>query len=199
MKSPLHLAGIALLAFTLACTQQRASEDQSRASGDTRGGADVTAPADDRALADTSQLTQDDRTFVQEAAQGGKAEVELAQLGQEKSQNDQVKQLAQQIHDDHQKANDELMRIAQAKSIQLDQAQPKREHQQAKQRLSQASGAKFDQLFLQTLLQHHKEDIAKFRTQSTKTNDAALKDFTSRTFPTLENHLLRIQEVQGQL
>ncbi len=44
-----------------------------------------------------------DKMFVKKALQGGMAEVQLGQLTLQKSNNDQVKQFAQRMIDDHTK------------------------------------------------------------------------------------------------
>src|SRR5262249_7235811 len=64
-----------------------------------------------------TMLSADDREFVMKAAEGGKAEVELGQLAVSKASNADVKQFAQRMVDDHGKANQELMQLAQTKGI----------------------------------------------------------------------------------
>ena len=54
-----------------------------------------------------------DRMFVKKALQGGMAEVQLGQLTLQKSNNDQVKQFAQHMIDDHTKLNDQMKPVAQ--------------------------------------------------------------------------------------
>src|SRR5271155_1390359 len=54
-----------------------------------------------------------DRVFVKSALQGGLAEVQLGQLTLQKSNNDQVKQFAQRMIDDHTKLNEEMKPVAQ--------------------------------------------------------------------------------------
>jgi putative membrane protein len=206
MQRLLHLLAVSALAVSVGCTQQRGSEkasetgDTSRQTGtaEDRGGAAATAPADQKAIADTSKLTQDDRQFVKEAAQGGMLEVQLGQLALEKSKNDEVKQLAQRIIDDHQQANQRLQNIASAKQIdsptQLD-----RQHQEQISKLQNLSGPRFDKAYVQGLVQDHTKDIAEFRSHSNSTQDAALKDFTTSTLPTLEQHLQQSKEVSAKL
>src|SRR5438270_333894 len=76
----------------------------------------ATAAAADR---DTTQLDRKDAAFMKEAAQGGEAEVQLGKLAAEKSQNQDIKQLGQHLEQDHAKANQELMQLAQTKGVTL--------------------------------------------------------------------------------
>ena len=57
-------------------------------------------------------LSVQDRQFVQKAAEGGRQEVELGRLAQQRGTSDAVKQLGQRIADDHERANRELSRCS---------------------------------------------------------------------------------------
>ena len=70
--------------------------------------ASTTAPA--RGASD-AKLAHGDRKFVEDAAKGGMAEVQLGQLAAQKAQSDDVKKFGQRMVDDHGKANDKLKQI----------------------------------------------------------------------------------------
>src|ERR1041384_4677028 len=72
--------------------------------------------------ADTTgnSLSSKGASFVKEAAAGNQSEIALAQLAQQKDQNPEVKNLAQMIQQDHQKAQEKLQTIAQAHGVTLD-------------------------------------------------------------------------------
>ena len=57
--------------------------------------------------------------FVRKAAMSGLKEVHAAELAQQKAQDPAVKQFAQELQRDHQRANQRLMQIAQQKNIQV--------------------------------------------------------------------------------
>lgn len=67
----------------------------------------------------SGQLNRQDEKFVRDAARGGQMEVHMGKLGVQKAQNEQVKQFAQKLIDDHTKANQELKQIASSKGITL--------------------------------------------------------------------------------
>jgi putative membrane protein len=75
------------------------------------------APPTPGAQASDQTLTAE--AFAQKAALSGLKEVELSRIAIEKVDNSQVRQFAQQILQDHTRANEELKRIAQSKGIQL--------------------------------------------------------------------------------
>lgn len=64
-----------------------------------------------------TQLSNEDKEFIKKAAHGGMIEVELGRMGVEKATNQEVKQFAQRMIDDHTRANDELMQLASSKGI----------------------------------------------------------------------------------
>jgi putative membrane protein len=65
------------------------------------------------------KVASDDKNFVMKAAQGGMSEVEMGQIALRQASNDEVKRFAQRMVDDHSKANQELMQLAQSKGITL--------------------------------------------------------------------------------
>lgn len=90
-----------------------------------------------------ARLNAIDRVYVNEAAQAGMAEVEMAKLALEKSNNDNVRQYAQQMIQDHTPANKELMQLAQQKGI-TPPTDVGSKYQAIIAQLSQLSGADFD-------------------------------------------------------
>jgi putative membrane protein len=63
-------------------------------------------------------LSTPEKTFVEKAAKGNFAEVELGKLASQKSSNAQVKAFGQQMINDHSKANDNLKPIADSAHVQ---------------------------------------------------------------------------------
>ena len=87
---------------------------------DARDGTDPTmshATATSKANADS--LGWSDRHFLHKAAKGSEEEVTLAQLAEQRSNNTQVKQLAQELISDHEKMNRSLHDLAQQKGVKL--------------------------------------------------------------------------------
>jgi putative membrane protein len=140
-----------------------------------------------------------DQQFVMKAAQGGKMEVELAQMAQQKSTNDAVKQLAQKIEQDHTQANKELMDVAKLRGVDVSSATPEAKSQAMKDKLSKLSGADFDKAYLKMMLSDHKKDIKEFERESNRGMDTDVKAFASKTLPALKEHLQMTENVQKGL
>jgi putative membrane protein len=156
-------------------------------------------PASAVALAPPSgKLAGADQKFLQKAAVGGMAEVELGQLAQQKAQSDAVKQFGARMVQDHGKANDELKALASSKGATLPSA-PDHKHARTKQELDKLSGAAFDRAYMKHMLADHKKDVSQFRAESKSAKDADVKRFASQTLPTLEDHLKLAQTVSSEL
>jgi putative membrane protein len=132
-------------------------------------------------------------TFLKDAAQGGLAEIELAQLAETKSSNPQVKSFAQMIVTDHTKANERVSTIASTKKIALptDVSGGQRAE---KAKLDNLSGAAFDTAYAAEMVRDHQQDIKVFE-QAAKSNDPEVQTFASDTLPTLQHHLQEAQNL----
>jgi putative membrane protein len=161
------------------------------ATGSTAGSKGANAGSQGAAAKGSSQ----DRTFIMEAAAGGMAEVELGRLASQKASRSEVKEFGQMMVDDHTKANNELMKIAQEKGLAAPHAL-KPQDTTTEDQLSKLSGQAFDRAYMQHMVKDHKKDVALFRKQSTGASDADVKQFASSTLPTLEKHLKRAQELE---
>jgi predicted outer membrane protein/sporulation protein YlmC with PRC-barrel domain len=144
------------------------------------------------------QLPQADQQFVEKAAIGNQFEIQAAQIALQKSGSDQVKQLAQRIMDDHEKAGDQLEQIVQDLGTQapteLDQ-----EHQQQIQALQDAPEDQFNEVYVPGQIRAHEETIQLFQKQAEQGQDQQLKQFAQETLPALEDHLEMAQSAAQEL
>ena len=140
------------------------------------------------ALPASAALSQGDRDFAQHAASGGLAEVQTAQMAQQRSSSPQVKQFAQRMITDHTQANNELMQIGQQANLDLP-TQPTGKDASAAQKLSGMNGTAFDQAYARDEVSDHEQDIALFRKEANSGQDPSLKAFAQKTLPILQQHL----------
>ncbi len=169
--------------------QSSSSRDKTRSSHGSQGTTDQGATSGSSSMTSgASKLSSADKRFVSEAAQGGLAEVELGRLATQKAQSADVKSFGQQMVDDHTKANDELKSLASGMGVtvpsDLDSAD-----KAEMARLEKLSGDQFDKAYMQRMVKDHRKDIAEFKRESSSGRDAQVKEFASKTLPTLEQHL----------
>src|SRR4029079_1187215 len=112
-----------------------------------------------------------------------------SQLAEQKSQDQQIKQFAQRMIQEHTKASNELKSAAQeAKNVQLPNALDQ-EHKEKLQQLQQANGRQFDQLYAQVQLQGHQKAVGLFQNYAQNGDNPQLKQFAQKTLPVLQHHL----------
>jgi len=133
-------------------------------------------------------LTAQDRTFVDKAAIGGKAEVQLGELAVKNAKSAEVKKFGQRMIDDHTKANNELTSLAAAKGM-TPPAELDSKNKSTLERLSRLSGDQFDKAYMSDMVTDHEADVAEFQKQANGNGDPAIKAFASKTLPTLQEHL----------
>ncbi len=139
-------------------------------------------------------VTGGDLAFMNDAAPGGLAEVELGKLALERAASPQVKKFAQQMIEDHSMAGKKLEQLAQLKKVELSPGILP-EAKQTKEKLSKLNGENFDREYVKAMLQVHEKDVAAFEAVSKNATDADVKAFAAATTPTLEHHLEMIREI----
>jgi len=145
------------------------------------------------AFADVSSA---DKQFARMAASGGMAEVQAAQLAQQRASSPQVRQFASRMITDHTAANTDLQQIAEQENIDLP-SQPDSKDMAAMKRLSGMNGAQFDQMYAQQELRDHQQDVALFRKEAQSGRNQALKEYAQKTLPTLQQHLQMAQQLNA--
>ena len=136
----------------------------------------------------STSLAKSDASFLKKAAMGGMEEVELGKIAAEKATDPDVKKFGQKMVDDHSKANDELMKLAQQKNLEV----PRELDAKAKKevdRFNKLSGAAFDKAYMKEMVSDHKKDVAEFQKAANTAKDSDVKNFATTTLPTLKEHL----------
>jgi len=124
--------------------------------------------------------------------------VKLGELAQQKASNAEVKQFAQQLVQEHKKANSELEQIAAAQNATPPQ-ELKSKHQKAYDKLSKLSGDEFDKAFMKQMVQDHQAAVKLFERASKNVADPQVKQFASSTLPKLQNHLEEARRLQDDV
>ena len=131
-------------------------------------------------------------SFIKEAHEANQTEIALAELAERKSQNSEVKDFAKQMREDHQKADRDLMPVAQAHNVTLDQSLDAK-HQKTVDRFQKLSGTEFDKEFMTTMLRDHQKVVNKFDQAARQLPDNDVKQYAQTTLPTLRQHLHHAQ------
>ena len=142
-----------------------------------------------------TSLNTADRRLVLNMAQANMAEIEAGRLAQSKSQNEQVKNFAQQMIDDHTKALEDVRQLAQAKGVTLP-TELDRIHKAKANRMQALSGDAFDRAYLaQAGVADHKKSHDMLQKAQSRARDPDVKALAARTLPVVDQHLSTVQQL----
>jgi putative membrane protein len=154
----------------------------------------TTQPASNAAAAPSNP----DQNFINEAAKGNRAEVELGRIMSEKATDKGVKQFAQQMIKDHSTALNQLQQLAQAKNITLPDGLP-REAEDLKQKLNSDNGKQVDKEYVAAMVKDHEKDVKEFQDAAQNAHDPDVKQWASNLVPKLQEHLNKIQALNSKI
>ena len=174
MKLKLLAAAVATAALA-ACAQQGSSGPTSSSSPMAASGTTMAA------------MPMTASTFAQMAASSGLFEVQSSQLAMSRSQS-QVRSFAQQMVQDHDRANRELMALAQANNMPMTPRMNERHQGMLDQLAAAGSGPAFDQRYMQQQAMAHDEAVTLFSNYAQNGDNPQLREFARRTLPALQQH-----------
>lgn len=145
----------------------------------------------------SAKLARADRDFAMKAAQAGRAEVDAGKLAAGNAANAEVKKFGEHMAQDHSKANDELMQIAQSKGFTLP-SEPDRSHQRFAKQLQGMSGDRFDRTYMREAgVKDHKNALALFSNEAKKGKDPELRAYAQKILPDIQEHLKTAQQISA--
>ena len=137
--------------------------------------------------------------FVKKANIGNRFEIESSALVMEKSENENLRNFAEQMIKDHNKAEADLKEtLAASKSgVQMPEPALDAKHQAELDKLSKAEGKTFEKQYIDAQTKAHKQAVALFEDYSKHGKDAKLKSFATTTLPTLKEHKKHVMELRA--
>ena len=179
-------AALALAVAVSACDNARTNDNR--------------AASGDKATGTTGSLDAD-RDFVAKELAGGNAEVQLAQLAQDKATHADVKEFAALMIRDHQAASAELKPIAAkmnaAKSD--ERADADKDVRDKIEDLSKLSGRDFDKKYISEMIDDHENDVRELEKKADNAADPEVKSWAAKTLPTVRQHLERAKSIKETL
>jgi putative membrane protein len=136
-----------------------------------------------------------DQSFVSEAMQGNMAEVQLAQMAQQKSQSQDVKQFAQKLANDHTQMNQKWFDPV-AKQLNVSEPKsPSKKDRKLMAKLEALNGDEFDKEYIAAMVKDHQDDLKKFKQEADGTQDANLKQIATQGSTVISQHLQLAEQV----
>ncbi|HEY2582732.1 MAG TPA: DUF4142 domain-containing protein, partial [Mucilaginibacter sp.] len=136
--------------------------------------------------------------FAVEATNVGLAEVALGKIAEQKGVNRRVKNFGRMMVTDYTKANDKLTGLAKNKNIALPAA-PDADRQKKIDELSKKSGTKFDQAYVNYMVDDHKKAIKTFQDAAKNCADPDIKVFAYKTLRVLQKHLDAVNTIHDSM
>ncbi|MGI4727288.1 MAG: DUF4142 domain-containing protein [Janthinobacterium lividum] len=198
--SVLFLAGATAFTMQACNSSTKSSTDIAADSNSKKDSSSMASSTDTTAkpAGGAMQTDTDDSKFAVTAANGGMAEVQIAQLAQQKAVSADVKAFAAKMITDHTKANDKLMALAKQKNITLPAALGNDE-QKVLDDLSKKSGKDFDKAYVKAMVEDHDKDVKLFTDEAKDAKDADLKSFAGTTLPVLKEHQMMIKAIDKKM
>jgi putative membrane protein len=191
----LALPAVLALAFAFGGAQAQTSGAGTSATGGQAAPAAQPGTGTRNLPNNANKVARGDRKFIENAANSGMFEVQIAQLAASKASDANVKSFAGMLVDQHTAANNELVKIANARGVELPAA-PKRSLRRDIEKLGKKNGDEFDRDFVRKVgIKAHEKDIKMFEKASKDVKDAELKGFVDKTLPLLREHLAAAQKL----
>ena len=150
------------------------------------------------AAAQVQLVSDQDREFVNKAATGGLAEVELGRIAAQRAARPSVRSFGERMVTDHGRSSEQLASLARSKGIEVPTAlEPSQ--QAMRDRLSGLSGNDFDRDYMSEMVRDHTEDIALFERAAETSTDPDLKAWATRSLPMLREHLALARQVNSEV
>ena len=137
------------------------------------------------------------KAFIEEGIQGDNSEVMLGQLASQKGASSGVKDLGKMLMDDHSKAKEEKVSVAEKIGAKVPDG-PKKDAQTEYNKLSKMSGAAFDREFITHTTMDHQKDIKEFEDEA-KAKHAGTSELAMMQLPTLRKHLDKAESLQKEI
>jgi putative membrane protein len=151
-------------------------------------------PGEAPGAAQTSQ-NFGDQAFVAKALEGGETEVQLGQLAEQKSQSNDVKQLAQKMVSDHTQMSDKWFKpVAKQMGVSVPKG-PSKKDKKLMEKLQGLSEPQFDTEYLQAMAKDHKSDLKDFQNEAQMAQDPNVKQIAQQGEKIIQQHLQLIEQV----
>ena len=154
---------------------------------------------------DTVVIAESDRTFINNAADGGMFEVKAGELAVSKGDSIAavmdtltVKSFGRLMINDHTKANNELKALADKKNADVPDNLSTAKQQKIDS-LNAVTGTAFNRLYAKMMVASHQETVNLFQTQAASGADSELKSWASSKLPTLQHHLEMARMMQDSI
>ena len=146
-------------------------------------------------------LEEDTKEFLKEAASASMLEIQLAQLGMEKLNVEELQTFAERIIQEHKRINERLQRIAVEQNIDFPETLME-EHRQKLEELREAPAERVNDKFAELMVETHQSMVESFEDKLEENIKVPpVREWTQETIDVLREHLDRaktLHEIYGE-
>ena len=143
---------------------------------------------------DQKSTAHQDTKFLEEANQGSVDEIDLAQLALKKSNNEDVKNFAQKMIQDHNMLIENMKPFGNEAGIKVPE-HPSAATEAEKVKLDLLSGEAFDKAYIRAMVQDHHKDLEAFRSEVKSTGYPAFRSAVEQGEQVVREHLELIDQI----
>ena len=140
---------------------------------------------------------QNDAQFIVKASEISLMEIKLGKLAQQIGSSKTIRDLGKMMETEHTKSLVEVTEIAKTKMITIPTT-PSFDAEDAYKTLNTKSSTDFDKAYSDMMVNGHQEAIALFEKTCNDSDDTDIRDWTTKTLPTLKMHLTNAQMAQKE-
>ncbi len=146
----------------------------------------------------STELTQQEQDFINNAAAADLAEIQLGSLVQRTSQETRVQEYGRMLAADHEQNLEQLQSLAARYNFQMSTSIDGA-HQQALNQLKALSGLQLDRKFASQEIADHQKTIQEFQKMAKGAPTPEVKLYATQTLPVLQKHLEEARELQSTI
>jgi putative membrane protein len=135
-----------------------------------------------------AELSKADQEYLRDRARTLMVDVQAGQLGSKTATTDEVRAFAYRLLNDHQRALDNVRKLAAARKLEIPAAPTERDLK-AVTRLKGMTGVKFDEAFIRRSISAHKDGTNEDRKRMYGTKDPELRALASASYEVETAHL----------
>ncbi len=155
----------------------------------------LSTQAQQLAQAEQTQSQIENIEFAKQAIERSEAQIKLAELALEKSENQTVRAFALQIISEHSSASEKLLEGSGDKELKPT-TMLAASQQKIYERLEQLSTGEFDLAYIEVEIEALQSTLNLYRSEARKGNGSELEAIAARTLPKLEQQLVGAEDIK---
>lgn len=136
-----------------------------------------------------------EKAFVSKGLEGDQTEVELGQVAEQKSESNDVKQLARKIVADHSQMDEKWFKPL-AKQLGVSEPKgPSKKDKKMTEKMQALSGPDFDTQYLTMMIKDHQKDLKNFQDEAKVAQNPNVKQVAEQGATVISQHLQLLEQV----